>query len=256
MDVHSIFIFTHDSIALGEDGPTHQPVEQILSLRAIPRLTVIRPCDANETAAAWRIAMERRGPVALALTRQALPILDPDRFPTIEGTAKGGYVLSDAEGRPDLVLIATGSEVHLALDAQKKLRDESGIGARVVSMPSWELFLSSRGISRRSSADVKRVAIGRIRWVGLGRGQIIIGVIFGTSAPGWCQTIQLNIENADMLTWCEDGSPFISTDCFLCSLARFRSQAATACRGPKRRNSRALRARERQSHCQSGCFFN
>ncbi|NIN63318.1 MAG: transketolase, partial [Anaerolineae bacterium] len=108
--------FTHDSIALGEDGPTHQPVEQLMSLRAIPGLTVIRPADANETAAAWRLAVERTGPVALILTRQKLPILDLERHPTVEGVARGAYVLAEAgSGRPDIILVATGSEVHLAL---------------------------------------------------------------------------------------------------------------------------------------------
>ncbi len=192
MDVHSLFIFTHDSIGVGEDGPTHQPVEQLLSLRAIPNLTVIRPADANETVAAWRIAMERRKPVALALTRQALPILDPERFPTVEGVAKGAYVLSDADGKPDVLLIATGSEVHLALEAQKKLRDEHRISARVVSMPSWELFLEQPQQYRDLviPPDVKnRVAIeagspmGWSRWVG-DQG-VVIGVDgFGRSAPG------------------------------------------------------------------------
>jgi len=192
MNVHSLFIFTHDSIGVGEDGPTHQPVEQIPSLRAIPRLTVIRPCDANETAAALRIALERRGPVALALTRQALPILDPNRFPTASGLEKGAYVLSDAEGQPDLLLIATGSEVHLALEAQKRLGDEDGIKARVVSMPSWELFLEQpqeyRDLVIPPSVK-KRIAIeaaspmGWCRWVG-DQG-VVIGVDrFGTSAPG------------------------------------------------------------------------
>lgn len=134
MKLRSIYVFTHDSIGVGEDGPTHQPIEHAASLRAIPRLTVIRPADANETASAWRVAMTRRGPTALLLTRQALPVL--------AGTAdvaRGGYVLADADGRPDVVLVATGSEVSLAVEARQLLADR-GVKARVVSLPSWELF--------------------------------------------------------------------------------------------------------------------
>jgi transketolase len=139
MGVHSIFVFTHDSIGLGEDGPTHQPVEHLMSLRAIPGLTTIRPADANETARAWRVAVERKGPVALILSRQNLPILDPDDYPVAE-MERGAYILSEAgSDPPELIIIATGSEVHLALSAKAKLKDR-GIDARVVSMPSWELF--------------------------------------------------------------------------------------------------------------------
>jgi transketolase len=136
MEIPSIFVFTHDSIGVGEDGPTHQPVEHVAALRVIPNLVVIRPADANETAAAWRVALESKDrPVALALTRQNLPILDP-----AEGLAQGAYILRDPEdGLPDLILMASGSEVSLALEAEKQLK-EKGIKARVVSMPSWELF--------------------------------------------------------------------------------------------------------------------
>jgi transketolase len=134
MGLRSIFVFTHDSIGLGEDGPTHQPVEHAASLRAIPRLTVIRPADANETASAWRVAMTRRGPTALLLTRQAVPILAG-----VGDVARGGYVLAEADGRPDVILIATGSEVSLAVEAREQLAGR-GIRARVVSLPSWELF--------------------------------------------------------------------------------------------------------------------
>lgn len=134
-----IYVFTHDSIGLGEDGPTHQPIEQLAALRAIPNLTVIRPADAAETAVAWRVTLEHQdGPVALALTRQKLPILDRSKYPSAEGLARGAYVLADAE-KPDIVLIASGSEVHLALEARDKLAEE-GIATRVVNMPSWELF--------------------------------------------------------------------------------------------------------------------
>jgi transketolase len=138
-----IYVFTHDSIGLGEDGPTHQPVEQLLGLRAIPGMTVIRPADANETAAAWKIAIEHRaGPVALVLTRQKIPILDLSTYPQIPaGVRHGGYVLAEApqSDEPEVVLVATGSEVHVALDGQEMLLRD-GVAARVVSLPSWNLF--------------------------------------------------------------------------------------------------------------------
>lgn len=134
------YIFTHDSVALGEDGPTHQPVEQITALRCIPNLTVIRPADANETAEAWRIAVKReKGPVALILSRQKLPVLDQERYAAAANLKKGAYVLSDSAGEPTVLLVATGSEVQLALAAQEQLKKDN-IEARVVSMPSWELF--------------------------------------------------------------------------------------------------------------------
>ena len=136
-----IHLFTHDSIAIGEDGPTHQPVEQLAALRAIPRLVVIRPCDANECAVAWRAALTQPGrPVALVLSRQSVPTLDRDRYAAAEGLLRGGYILADSGGgRPDLILIATGSEVSLALEARLRLLEEK-VAARVVSLPSWELF--------------------------------------------------------------------------------------------------------------------
>jgi len=140
MDLHVIYVFTHDSIAVGEDGPTHEPIEHLAALRAIPHLTVIRPCDANETAVAWRVAIESKGPVALVFTRQNLPVLDRSLYSSAEDLRRGAYILSDAgKTKPDLILIATGSEVSLAMDVQKMLQ-EQGISARVVSMPSWELF--------------------------------------------------------------------------------------------------------------------
>jgi transketolase len=141
MGLPVVFIFTHDSVWLGEDGPTHQPIEQLAALRAIPNLIVLRPADAAETVEAWRVALEHRdGPVALALTRQKLPVLDRTELADADGVARGAYVLADAEGeRPDILLIATGSEVYLALEAREQLA-EQGVKARVVSMPSWELF--------------------------------------------------------------------------------------------------------------------
>ncbi|MGB7947322.1 MAG: transketolase C-terminal domain-containing protein, partial [Candidatus Binatia bacterium] len=141
MELGVIYVFTHDSIGVGEDGPTHQPIEQLAALRAIPQLTVIRPGDANETAVAWRVAVEsRHRPVALVLTRQNVPTLDRSQFATAEGLRRGAYVLADAPGgKPDIVLIGTGSEVALVVAARDKLAEQK-IHARVVSMPSWELF--------------------------------------------------------------------------------------------------------------------
>ncbi len=140
MQTHVIFVFTHDSIGLGEDGPTHQPIEHIAALRAIPELVVMRPGDANETAVAWKVAIESKGPVVLAFTRQNVPVLDRNRFASAEGVRKGAYILADApNGKPDIILIATGSEVSLIVGAQQKLQDR-GVAARLVSMPSWELF--------------------------------------------------------------------------------------------------------------------
>jgi transketolase len=136
-----VYVFTHDSIALGEDGPTHQPVEHLAALRAIPGLTVIRPGDANETAVAWRVALETRDrPVALVLTRQAVPTLDRSQYAAADGLRRGAYVLSDpADGQPELILIATGSEVGLIVAAAERLQAQ-GVAVRCVSMPSWELF--------------------------------------------------------------------------------------------------------------------
>jgi len=141
MNLKVIYVFTHDSIGLGEDGPTHQPIEHLSSLRAIPNLTVIRPSDANETAEAWRYAIEaKQGPVALALSRQGLPILDRAIFSPASGLSRGAYILHDTkDGKLDVILIATGSEVAIALEACEKL-EEKGVKTRVVSMPSWELF--------------------------------------------------------------------------------------------------------------------
>ncbi|MBW2538335.1 MAG: transketolase [Deltaproteobacteria bacterium] len=141
MGLKVIYIFTHDSIGLGEDGPTHQPVEQLAALRAIPNLTVIRPCDANETAEAWRVALNsKQGPIALALTRQNVPTLDRNKFAPADGLDRGAYILKDApDGKPDLILLASGSEVPIAIEAAEKL-EKKDLTVRVVSMPSWELF--------------------------------------------------------------------------------------------------------------------
>jgi len=193
MGVHVVFVFTHDSIGLGEDGPTHQPVEQLMALRAIPRLTVLRPADANETAEAWRVAVQAKGPVALALTRQNLPVLDRATLAPAAGLARGAYVLADApEGhRLEIVLIASGSEVALALAAREELAHE-GIAARVVSMPSWELF-EEQPQSYKDEVlppDITaRLAIeagaphGWWRYAGSG-GDVLGLERFGASAPG------------------------------------------------------------------------
>ena len=190
--VPTIFVYTHDSVGLGEDGPTHQPVEHLAALRAIPYLTVIRPADANETVQAWKVALEKRdGPVALLLTRQNTPIYDREKMGAAAGLARGAYVLLDANKvYPDVILIATGSEVQFAVEAHAKLA-EQGIGARVVSMPSWELFSQQTDEYRDSvlPPSVKaRVAIeagvpmGWERWVG-SQGSIIGLERFGASAP-------------------------------------------------------------------------
>ncbi len=190
--IHVIFVFTHDSIGLGEDGPTHQPIEHLASLRAIPNLTVIRPADATETAKAWRVALEHlNGPVALALTRQKLPVLDRTKYPSADLLLKGAYILADAEdGQPHIILIGTGSEVHMALEARHRLAAE-GIAARVVSMPSWELFDQQPESYRNEvlpPSVTARLVIeagspqGWHRYVGLLGG--VVGMTrFGASAP-------------------------------------------------------------------------
>jgi transketolase len=191
MKQHVVYVFTHDSIGLGEDGPTHQPIEQLSTLRAIPGLTLLRPADANETAEAWRVAIRHRGgPVALALTRQKLPFIDRAVHAPASGVAQGAYTLAEAEGgAPQVVLIATGSEVQLALEARTTLGAQ-GIRARVVSMPSHELFAAQDAGYRASvlPAGVPRVAIEAghpmswHRWVG-DNGAIVGIERFGASAP-------------------------------------------------------------------------
>ena len=193
MGLHVIYVFTHDSIALGEDGSTHQPVEQLAGLRSIPRLVAIRPCDANETAVAWRVALETRDrPVALVLTRQAVPTLDRTHFAGADGLRRGAYVLADAPGaKPQLILIATGSEVGLMVAAAQKLLAQN-VPVRVVSMPSWELFDAEPQEYRDSVLSPSigaRLAIeaaasqGWHRYVG-DRGDVLCVDRFGASAPG------------------------------------------------------------------------
>lgn len=192
MKLPVIYVLTHDSIAVGEDGPTHQPVEHLAALRAIPGLTVIRPADAGETIAAWRQAIEAKdGPTALILSRQKLPILDPGAVDIQTGVSRGAYVLEDAAGNPDLILIASGSEVHLALEARKRLV-QKGFEVRVVSMPSWELFdkapldyqdkVLPPDVTARLSVEAG-ISMGWERYVG-SRTAIIAIDRFGASAPG------------------------------------------------------------------------
>jgi len=193
MGLHVIYVFTHDSIALGEDGSTHQPVEQLAGLRAVPKLVVIRPGDANETAVAWRVALQTPDrPVALVLTRQNLPTLDRGAFAAADGLRRGAYVLADAAGgEPDVILIASGSEVGLIVAARQKLLEKK-IRARIVSMPSWELFDAQPQEYRDSvlpPALGARLAVeagasqGWHRYVG-GRGDVLAVDRFGASAPG------------------------------------------------------------------------
>src|ERR1700720_2206257 len=191
MECPSIFIFTHDSIGVGEDGPTHQPIEQLASLRAMPNLIVLRPGDANEVTEAWKIiANLRSSPVALVLTRQNLPTLDRSKYAAASGVTKGAYVLADAGGKPDVILLGTGSEVSLCVDAYEKLKAE-GVKARVVSMPSWEIFEQQDATYKESvlpSSVTARVSVemaatfGWERYVGL-EGRKIGMHRFGASAP-------------------------------------------------------------------------
>jgi transketolase len=191
MKQQAIYVFTHDSIGLGEDGPTHQPVEQLSALRCIPNLLVIRPADANETAEAWKVALKHRtGPIALALTRQKLPLIDRTKSGAASGVARGAYVLVDsASGPPRAVIMASGSEVEIALKARELLAEDR-VGVRVVSMPCHELFAQQTDEYRESvlPKNVRRAAIEAAhpmswyRWVGTDG--VIIGIDhFGASAP-------------------------------------------------------------------------
>jgi len=203
-EVQVIYVFTHDSIGLGEDGPTHQPIEHLAALRAIPHLFVIRPADSAEVSEAWRIAILRRhAPTALALTRQKVSVIDRKKFSKAEGLRRGAYVLADAES-PKLILMATGSEVSLALEAWQKLQDE-GVAARVVSMPCWELFEEQPqeyrdqvllpSVSARLAVEAG-VRQGWDRYVGP-KGDVICLDRFGASAPGdvALKNLGFNVEN-------------------------------------------------------------
>jgi transketolase len=189
MKVRSLFVYTHDSIGLGEDGPTHQPIEHLMALRVVPDLTDFRPADANETAAAWRLALERTGPCFMALSRQDLPTIDPEKVDVYGGVSKGAYVLEDVD-KPQVILIGTGSEVSAAQEAAKLLAAD-GIQARIVSMPSWKIFDEQSAAYKASvlPADVPKLAVeagatlGWWKYVGLDGG--VVGIDrFGASAPG------------------------------------------------------------------------
>jgi transketolase len=189
MESHSLFVFTHDSIGVGEDGPTHEPIEHLMALRAVPHMTDFRPADANETAAVWRLALERKGPAFFALTRQDVPVLDASKRDVYASVSKGAYVLEDA-ANAKVILIGTGSEVSVALGAAKLLAAE-GIGARVVSMPSWKIFDEQSAEYKASvlPAGVPRLAVeagatlGWWKYVGLD-GDVVGIDRFGASAPG------------------------------------------------------------------------
>ena len=207
------FVFTHDSVGVGTDGPTHQPIEQLAGLRAIPGLRVFRPADHNETLTAWKLALERRdGPTVLALTRQNVPVLASNP----EGVARGGYVVRDASD-PQVILLASGSEVHLVLDAADDLASR-GVRSRVVSLPSWDLFAEQPREYRERVLPPElraRVAVeagaslGWDRWVGLD-GQIIAIDRFGASAPGEqvMKELGLSVENVVNTTLALLGLPF------------------------------------------------
>jgi len=192
MELPVTYVLTHDSIAVGEDGPTHEPIEQLASLRAMPGLSIIRPADANETAAAWRLAIESsHKPTVLVLTRQNLPTLPGTAESAREGVEKGAYVISSSENNVDALLLATGSEVNLAVDAQKALA-EKGINVSVVSMPSWDRFESQTKEYKESvipRSVKKRLAIemgssfGWDRYTG-DEGDVLAIDKFGASAPG------------------------------------------------------------------------
>jgi transketolase len=192
MEIPAIWIYTHDSIGVGEDGPTHQPIEQLATLRAVPGLVTLRPADANEVIESWKIIMKlKKEPAALILTRQALPTFDRTKYASAEGVARGGYILADAEGgKPQVILMATGSEVYLCIDAYEKLKTE-GIRARVVSIPSWDIFdhqdqayrdqVLPPEITARLAVEQAAV-LGWSQYVGL-KGQVIGMHRFGASAP-------------------------------------------------------------------------
>ena len=178
MKIPSVFVWTHDSIGLGEDGPTHQPIEQLMSLRCMPNLTIIRPGDPNETSSAWRAALENRtGPTALVLTRQKLPVIDQSRYAAAAGLLRGAYVVLDApRGAPQIIIIGTGSELQLAIGATEALQAE-GVAARAVSMPSWELF-DEQSLDYRDSVLPPAV---RARVSRRSRGDVGLGTLYRRS---------------------------------------------------------------------------
>jgi transketolase len=203
MSTHSLFVFTHDSVGLGEDGPTHQPIEHLMALRAIPQLTDFRPADANETAACWKLALERKSASFMALSRQDLPVLDAEKYKVLEGCTKGAYVL-EAHGK-DVVIVATGSEVSTALKAAEELK-AAGIMATVVSMPSFKIFGEQSEEYQMSifPHGVPKISIeaGATMgwWKFVGRDGVAIGLDrFGASAPGPIALEKLGISVANVV---------------------------------------------------------
>jgi transketolase len=185
-----IYVFSHDSLWIGEDGPTHQPVEQLSSLRLIPNLWVIRPCDPNEVSVAWEIAIERKdGPTAIILTRQKVPVLDRNKYPPASNIKKGAYILADTDRSPDILVLASGSEVHLALEV-KEMLENRGIKTRVVNMASFEIFEQQEEEYKRRviPKNVRKVAIeagrGLCWYKYVGENGLVISIErFGKSAP-------------------------------------------------------------------------
>ena len=193
MNLPVIYIFTHDSIGLGEDGPTHQPIEQLATLRATPNIDVIRPADANELSVLWKHAMNTKDhPVVFVLTRQGIPVIDREKYLSADGALKGGYVIADSNGEPELIIISSGSEVNLCLGVYEKLNEE-GIKSRVVSLPSWDIFdkqtdkykekILPSHISKRLSVEAGST-FGWERYVGSnGQGKAFGLDRYGESAP-------------------------------------------------------------------------
>jgi transketolase len=203
MNAHSLFIFTHDSVGLGEDGPTHQPIEHLTSLRAIPHLTDFRPADANETAACWQLALERKSPCFMALTRQDLPVLDNEKYKVHEGVRKGAYAL-DSSGK-DIILVATGSEVSVIVKAAAELK-AAGINATVVSMPSFKVFEEQDAAYKAAlfPENTPKIAIEAGATLGwykyIGHNGAVIGIDrFGASAPGAIALDKLGINVANVV---------------------------------------------------------
>ena len=203
MKAHSIFVYTHDSIALGEDGPTHQPIEHLMALRALPNMTDFRPADANETAAAWRLALERKSPSFFALSRQDLPILDSEKLKIYDGVSHGAYIVEQGGESPDLLIVATGAEVWLALKSAAALK-AAGITARVVSMPSWKIFEEQ---SAEYKASIFHDHLPKLSieagatlgwWKYVGRHGDVLGLDrFGASSPGpiAMEKLGFNVDN-------------------------------------------------------------
>ncbi|MBN2169625.1 MAG: transketolase, partial [Actinobacteria bacterium] len=206
MGLHVVYVFTHDSLGVGEDGPTHQPVEHLAALRAIPGLIVIRPADANETVEAWKVALKLDCPVVLALSRQKLPVLDLERSTVAHGLAMGAYTVTDTQGDPDIVLLATGSEVAVAVEAARRLGTE-GIKTRVVSMPSWELFekQDAEYKERVLPKDIIKISIeagislGWDKYVG-DDGRAIGIDRFGLSAPGSEALLEMGMNTENIIS--------------------------------------------------------